>query len=105
MPKTWPGPRTSDPHLVLVVPQALDCVEPGVMRLHAYPARYLFPLAERIVTACGFNAMAETAPYRPIHRFLPMPRALDDQHARAARVRGADWGSRPVFGAIWQERQ
>lgn len=76
------------PNLVLVAPQALGCVEPGVVRLHAYPARYLFPLAERIVTACGFNVMADTAAYRSIHRFLPMPRALDDQYARAARRRG-----------------
>jgi hypothetical protein len=76
------------PSLVLIAPQALGRVAPAVLRLHAYPARYLFPLAERIVTACGFNAMTETDPYRPIHRFLPMPRALDDQYARAAERRG-----------------
>jgi hypothetical protein len=80
------------PTLVLIAPRDLDADEPGAMRLHASPARYLFTLAERIVTACGFNAMAETEPYRAIHRFLPMPRALDDQHARAARARGRQTG-------------
>ncbi len=72
------------PTLVLIAPRAVACPDPGVLRLYAAPARALYPLAERIVTACGFNAMRETLPYRNSHRFLPMPRALDDQHARAA---------------------
>ncbi len=80
------------PTPVLIAPPALACVESGVVRLHAYPARYLYPLVERIVTACGFNAMAETEPYRAIHRFLPMPRVLDDQHTRATRARVGQTG-------------
>lgn len=77
------------PTLVLIAPRGLDCPAPGVLRLYAAPARGLYPLAERILTACGFNAMRETLPYRDRHRFLPMPRALDDQYARAARRRQA----------------
>jgi hypothetical protein len=74
------------PSLVAVVPLSLDWHNPDVLRLHAHPARGLYPLADRIVTACGFNAMAETEPFRSIHRFIPMPRPLDDQFERAARM-------------------
>jgi hypothetical protein len=35
----------------------------------------------------GFNVMHETASVRERHRFVPLPRALDDQFARAASVR------------------
>ena len=75
------------PTLVLVAPRSLTGPDPGVVRLYAAPANALYPLAERILTACGFNAMRETLPYRDRHRFLPMPRALDDQYARATQRR------------------
>jgi hypothetical protein len=46
------------------------------------------PRASRIVTACGFNVMRQTEPYRDRHTFLPFPRRYDDQFTRAARRRG-----------------
>jgi hypothetical protein len=52
-----------------------------------YPATPLLPLADRILTACGFNVMRQTAAYRQQHRFLPFPRRFDDQFLRAARHR------------------
>ncbi|WP_295391433.1 hypothetical protein [uncultured Thiodictyon sp.] len=75
------------PTLVLIAPHALPFCDPGILRLDASPAHALYPLAERIVTACGFNTMSETLAYRHIHRFIPMARALDDQYARAAQRR------------------
>lgn len=61
----------------------------------AYPAAALYPAAARIITACGFNALHETLPYRERHHFLPLPRRYDDQYRRAARHRamaGSPWG-------------
>ncbi len=49
-----------------------------------YPVAPHLGGAERIVTAAGFNAMHETAPWRERHTFVPFERALDDQFARAA---------------------
>ena len=77
------------PALILIAPRALPYCAPDVVRLHANPARALYPQAARIITACGFNTMSETLAYRGIHRFLPMTRALDDQYSRAARRREA----------------
>jgi len=45
------------------------------------------PIADRIITACGFNSMRQTAPYRHKHHFLPFLRRLDDQYLPAARHR------------------
>lgn len=55
-----------------------------VARCDIYPAWPLFAAAPRIVTACGFNLMRQTASHRGRHRFLPFPRPLDDQFVRAA---------------------
>jgi len=82
------------PCFVLVAPRRPANFPANVLHLSCFPARPLFPLADRIITACGFNLMAETAPYRAIHRFLPMPRRFDDQFARAAMVNAAALGGR-----------
>ena len=42
-----------------------------------------------IVTGAGFNAMRQAEPYRERHRYLPFPRPLDDQVARAELARRA----------------
>ncbi len=55
--------------------------------LGAQPASAFFPHVARIVTACGFNTLLETRPYRERHYFLPFARRYDDQFARAARYR------------------
>ena len=75
-------------HLKVVSPAAPRELPPHAEAVDLYPAAPLYPGAERIFTACGFNAMRETEPYRDRHRFVPYPRPLDDQHARAAAARG-----------------
>jgi hypothetical protein len=50
-----------------------------------YPAAALFPIADRIITACGFNAMRHTEKYASKHRFMPFARRFDNQFLRAAR--------------------
>jgi hypothetical protein len=56
--------------------------------LDVYPASALFARAAAIVTAAGFNAMRQAAPFGDRHLCLPFPRPLDDQRARARAVRG-----------------
>jgi hypothetical protein len=77
----------SPAHLRVVSPAAPRELPPGADAVDLYPAASLYPHAERIFTASGFNAMRETEPFRDRHRFVPYPRALDDQHARAAAAR------------------
>jgi predicted glycosyltransferase len=52
-----------------------------------YPAEPHLAFADHIVTGAGFNAIHETAPYRERHTAVPLPRPLDNQHARAIRIR------------------
>lgn len=75
------------PSLCLVSPDTGEDPAGEVLRLDCYPAAPLFPLADRIISACGFNIMRQTLPFRERHRFLPMPRRFDDQFARAAARR------------------
>ncbi|MFB4296385.1 hypothetical protein [Actinomadura sp. NTSP31] len=77
----------ANPPLTLVSPHRPDGLPPGVAHLDAYPACPPGPGVERIVTAAGFNAVRQFAPWRDRHRILPFPRSLDDQFARAARAR------------------
>jgi hypothetical protein len=50
-----------------------------------YPATAFFPVADRIITACGFNVMRQTESYKEKHRFMPFARRFDNQFLRAAR--------------------
>ncbi|TDC44743.1 hypothetical protein E1281_32820 [Actinomadura sp. KC345] len=75
------------PPMTLVSPQRPDGLAPEVRHLDVYPACRPGPNVERIVTAAGFNAVRQFAPWRAIHRMLPFPRSLDDQFTRAARAR------------------
>ncbi len=79
------------PKLVLIAPEYGGGLDPGELRLACYPSAPLFPLADRIISACGFNIMRQTRAHRERHRFLPMPRRFDDQYARAALRRQSDW--------------
>ena len=73
------------PRFVVVSPRALDL--PAGVTCMAHPRAWeLFPHAERIVTACGFNSMLEAAPWRAKHLYLPLERRFDDQFLRAARA-------------------
>jgi hypothetical protein len=75
------------PPMTLVSPHRPDGLPPGITHRDVYPACAPGPNVERIITAAGFNAVRQFAPWRERHRILPFPRSLDDQFARAARAR------------------
>lgn len=78
------------PPMTLVSPHRPDGLPAEIVHLDVYPAHTPGPNVERIVTAAGFNAVRQFAPWRERHRMLPFPRSLDDQFTRAARAkRGA----------------
>lgn len=52
--------------------------------LGPFPASTLFPFAERVISACGFNVMRQMAPFREKHHGMPFGRRFDDQYWRAA---------------------
>jgi predicted glycosyltransferase len=65
------------------------------------PAAPRYAGAAGIVTAAGFNAVRELAPYRERHVCVPFERRLDDQRARwlrreaSGRAIGIGGGSPP----------
>jgi hypothetical protein len=64
-------------------------VADDIVAVDAIPLHPLFPFADVVVTACGFNAMRQLIGLRAEgrHVFLPLPRRFDDQFARAAQAR------------------
>lgn len=78
--------------IVLVSPVASIALPSETIHLDIYPAEPLFPLADRMITGCGFNVMRQTEAYRDRHRFIPFPRRYDDQFLRAARRRKKEIG-------------
>ncbi|HEY0782758.1 MAG TPA: hypothetical protein VGE98_09905 [Thermoanaerobaculia bacterium] len=85
---------------LLLAPQRPAALPSAIEHADLYPAWPLFANAARIVTACGANAMRQTAEHRDRHRFLPFERPLDDQFARAR----SRWRSSPpahgAFGSV-----
>ncbi|WP_131737100.1 hypothetical protein [Actinomadura roseirufa] len=75
------------PRMTVVSPRRPAGLPAGFAHLDAYPACPPGPRVERIVTAAGFNAVRQFAPWRDRHRMLPFPRTLDDQFTRARRAR------------------
>lgn len=73
--------------IVLVSPVRPRVSAPSLSMIDVYPAWPLFEKAERIVSAAGFNVIRQAEPWRDKHRFVPFPRALDDQYTRASRAR------------------
>lgn len=53
-----------------------------------FPSHLYFGQVGRIFTACGFNSMMQTLPFRNKHHFLPFPRRFDNQFFRARVHRG-----------------
>ncbi|GAA4241476.1 hypothetical protein GCM10022254_70440 [Actinomadura meridiana] len=88
------------PPMTLVSPRRPDGLPPEAAHLDAYPACAPGPNVERIVTAAGFNAVRQFAPWRDIHRLMPFPRSLDDQFTRAARARATGPSPDPLAGII-----
>ena len=50
-----------------------------------YPSYELFPICDRIFSACGFNMMQETKELVSKHFFIPFDRKFDDQFWRAKK--------------------
>jgi hypothetical protein len=79
--------RTSsglDHHILVVSPRPPSWLPDRASWRDIYPITPHLAGAERILTAAGFNVMRETAALRDRHHFIPFPRPLDDQYARAA---------------------
>jgi hypothetical protein len=70
--------------MVAAPTQAVLALSPAVETLGFFPASVLFPLADRVVSGCGFNVMRQMAPFRQKHYYLPFARRFDDQYWRAA---------------------
>lgn len=74
--------------LVLVSPQ--PPADSQLIHLDLYPSAPLYYRVDRLISACGFNMMRQARGLDERHRFLPMPRPLDDQFLRAARRRAGE---------------
>ncbi|MBK9374404.1 MAG: hypothetical protein IPN03_11900 [Holophagales bacterium] len=77
----------SEARIVVASPERPRDLPPDVSWRNAFPATALYAGAERIVTAAGFNAVRQTAPFRAKRFLVPYPRRFDDQFARATRLR------------------
>jgi hypothetical protein len=73
--------------VVLASPAQPEALPADVECRDAFPATGLFPAAERIVAAAGFNAVRQTEAFRAKRFLVPYPRRFDDPFARAARAR------------------
>ena len=88
-----------NPRLILLSPENPDLIRTAILRglptadsslptsfeqFDFYPAAAFFHIADRLITACGFNTVRQTTKFREKHRFLPFPRRFDDQFHRAA---------------------
>jgi hypothetical protein len=71
------------PRILVIAPHRPQWLPRDAQWCDIHPATPHFANAERIFTAAGFNAMRETSELRDRHRFVPFPRPLDDQYARA----------------------
>jgi len=81
---------TADGHgarVVLASPARPGSLPVDVEWRDVFPATGLFPAADRIVAAAGFNAVRQTEPFRAKRFLVPYPRRFDDPFARAARGR------------------
>jgi hypothetical protein len=81
-------PATSVAVLV-VSPDRPSRLPAGTVWRNVYPIAPHLRHAELTVTAAGWGAMHDTAHVRDRHRFVPFPRPLDDQFARARAARRA----------------
>ncbi len=73
------GSSVSPPRVVVVSPHGAP---DGMEHVDMYPASLLFPIADRIITAGGFNVMRQLEPYRDRHVAIPLHRRFDDQQWR-----------------------
>jgi hypothetical protein len=72
--------------VVVVAPRRPPSLPPGAQWVDVHPVAPHLAHAQTIVTAAGFNLMHETSALLDRHHFIPFPRPLDDQYARARRA-------------------
>lgn len=77
--------RCGDGQIIAILPE--EAHYPGVSTIQLFPAALLYPHAHRIVTAAGYNCVAETAPWRAKHLCLSFSRRYDEQEERLREVR------------------
>jgi hypothetical protein len=75
---------SEQPERVLLATRCTIPLPPRFETIDAYPVAHLFPRAQKIISAAGFNVMQETEPWRDKHHAIPFARRFDDQYARAA---------------------
>lgn len=71
--------------IMAIVPE--ETSYPGASTLQFFPASLLYPLVHRVVTAAGYNCIAETASWSAKHLCLPCSRRYDEQEERLREVR------------------
>lgn len=82
----WAGELRRDER-VLVAARCPAALPKGFEFVDEYPVAHRFACASRIISAAGFNVMAETEAWAEKHHVIPFPRRFDDQYLRAARRR------------------
>ena len=74
--------------IAILSPCQLRSLPEATYQLESAPsAEPYFQSAHHIITACGFNIMEETKPYRHKQLVMPMPRRFDDQFWRASLIK------------------
>ena len=73
------------PAIVVLTDQQIEARD--VYCYSYFPAHDWFPLADRIFTAGGFNALQQAAPFSYKTTVVPFPRKYDDQFWRARNFR------------------
>ena len=76
------------PDLVVASPAgAAPPAAPDLVAVDHYPVWPLFPMADRVITAAGYNVVRQLTDHPDRHTVVPMPRRFDDQFERARRLR------------------
>jgi hypothetical protein len=73
------------PQLCLISPIKKTGLDIHFKHFDLYPSYPYFEQAGRIFTACGFNSMTQTLPFREKHHYLPFLRRFDNQFLRVTQ--------------------
>jgi hypothetical protein len=73
--------------LFILISQVDEIRNEGLLCLAECPAHGYFRYADRLFTACGFNIMNQTKPFREKQMFYPFVRKYDDQFWRAEQAK------------------
>lgn len=76
--------QNSSPRLLVISQEVVEDKE--LKYLDYFPAYNLFPYADKIFTACGYNLMKQTQKFRNKHIGIPFLRKYDDQFLRKKQM-------------------